>query len=93
MGTIILFACLSILLAFFLGVMFGSYQNDSSEQVWFIITLFFLGVCIGCSIAAIQEYYEKKEWSSVKYELKKKVFTTEEDNTVQLDTIYTFMHK
>ena len=90
MGTIILFVCLSILLTFLLG---AAMAGDDDNELWVIINLFFLGVCIGCSIAAIQEYYEKKEWSSVKYELKKKVITIEEDNTIKLDTLYKFMRK
>lgn len=95
MGTIILFVCCSILLAFLLGVMFDARFDsyDDSNALWFIITMFFLGTCIGLSIFATQEYYEKKEYSSVKYDLKKKVITIEEDNTIKLDTLYKFMRK
>ena len=53
----------------------------------------FFALTLGLSIAAIQEYYEKKEYSSTKYELKKKVITIEEDNTIKLDTVYTFIRK
>lgn len=90
MGTIILFVCLSILLTFLLG---AAMAGDDDNELWVIINLFFLGVCIGCSIAAIQEYYEKKEYSSTEYNLNKKVITIEEDNTIKLDTLYKFMRK
>lgn len=94
MGTIILFVCCSILLAFLLGVMFEArFDSYDNNALWFIITMFFLGVCIELSIFATQEYYEKKEYSSVKYDLKKKVITIEEDNTIKLDTLYKFMRK
>lgn len=90
MGTIILFVCLSILLTFLLG---AAMAGDDDNELWVIINLFFLGVCIGLSIVAIQQYYEKKEYSSTEYNLNKKVITIEEDNTIKLDTLYKFMHK
>lgn len=90
MGSIILFVCLSILLTFLLG---AAMAGDDDNELWVIINLFFLGVCIGLSIAAIQEYYEKKEYSSTEYNLNKKVITIEEDNTIKLDTLYKFMRK
>lgn len=91
MGTIILFVCLSILLTFLLGAAMAG--DDDDNELWVIINLFFLGVCIGLSIVAIQQYYEKKEYSSTEYNLNKKVITIEEDNTIKLDTLYKFMHK
>lgn len=90
MGTIILFVCLSILLTFLLG---AAMAGDDDNELWVIINLFFLGVCIGLSIVAIQQYYEKKEYSSTEYNLNKKVITIEEDNTIKLDTLYKFMRK
>lgn len=102
MGTIILFVCVSILFlcvsilfAFLLGVLSTlkhvSYKDNYT--LGFLISMGCFLVSVGLSIAATQEYYEKKEWPSVKYNLKKKVITAEEDNTVELDTIYTFIRK
>lgn len=58
--------------------------------------LFVLGTALSIfflSANAIHVYYAKKEYSSTKYELKKKIIRIEEDNTVKLDTVYTFKHK
>ena len=95
MGTIILFVFLSILFAFLLGMVFAEMceNNDNNTSIWFAVLMFIFALNLGLSIAAIQEYYEKKEYSSTKYELKKKVITIEEDNTIKLDTVYTFMRK
>lgn len=95
MGTIILFVFLSILFAFLLGMVFTEMRenNENTTLNWFafLILIFVLTLCL--SVAAIQDYYEKKEYSSTKYELKKKVITIEEDNTIELDTVYTFRCK
>lgn len=95
MGIIILFVFLSILFAFLLGMVFTEMceNNDNNTSIWFTVLIFIFALNLGLSIAAIQEYYEKKEYSSTKYELKKKVITIEEDNTIKLDTVYTFMRK
>lgn len=95
MGTIILFVCVSVALAFLSG-MFFTLMNDSHNDNYalgfmFVMCCLIVSICL--SIAATQEYYVKKEYSSVKYDLKKKVITIEEDNTVKLDTIYTFIRK
>lgn len=101
MGIIILFVCASIALAFLSGmlcmIMSDSYVYDDSTALWFTLTILGLLLSIGVSTSLIQKYYkkkyEKKEWSSVKYNLKKKVITIEEDNTIALDTVYTFKCK
>ena len=61
-----------------------------------LLLCFFLIVSVSLPISATYSYVknvENKEYSSTKYNLKKKVITTEEDNTVKLDTIYTFTNK
>ena len=94
MGAIIVFVCFTILLAFASGLIFSEMRDSGDDySIWCIAVLFGLGFGISLSIVAIREYYEKKEWSSVKYELKKKVITIEEDNTIALDTVYTFKRK
>lgn len=97
MGIIILFVCASIALAFLSGmlcmIMSDSCVYDDSTTLWFTLTILGLLLSIGVSTSVIQKYYEKKEWSSVKYNLKKKVITIEEDNTIALDTVYTFKRK
>ena len=94
MGAIILFTCLSVILAFLLGVLFVAVNDlETNREFWCILTLTAFGVSVGLSIASIRKYYEKKEYSSTKYELKKKVITIEENNTVKLDTVYTFRRK
>lgn len=95
MGTIILFVFLSILFAFLLGMVFTEMRenNENITLNWFAFLILIFVLTLGLSVAAIQDYYEKKEYSSTKYELKKKVITIEEDNTIKLDTVYTFMRK
>ena len=97
MGAIILLICVSIALAFLSGalamIMSDSYAYDESSALWFTLTVLGLLLSIGLSTSAIQKYYEKKELSSVKYNLKQKVITIEENNTVKLDTVYTFKCK
>ena len=95
MGAIILFVCISIILTFLLGVLFAIINDtfNTNYESWFLLTVFGLILSVGFSIASIQRYYEKKEYSSVKYELKKKVITTEEDNIIEQDTIYMLKRK
>ena len=59
----------------------------------FVVGIVFLIVSMGLSVGLTYEYVKNKEYSSTKYNLKKKVITTEENNTVKLDTIYTFTNK
>ena len=104
MGTIILFVCLTLGLAFFSGIIFTEMIEDEyahSATLWFILVLFSLALNIGLTIVAIQDYYMKKEYPTAKYNVKKKVIVTniitkednKEYNTIKLDTIYTFKHK
>lgn len=95
MGTIILFVFLLILFAFLLGVVFTEMceNDDDNKVIWFAVLMFSFVLSLGLSIVATQEYYENKEYPSAKYKLKKKVIRVEEDNTIAIDTVYTFMHK
>ena len=95
MGLIILCTFIAVIIAFFSGIIVAvgdSSDNDNNVSA-FVVAMFFLIVSIGLSIGVTYEYVENKEYSSTKYNLKKKVITTEEDNTVKLDTIYTFTNK
>lgn len=95
MGLIILFAIASIIVAFLSGVAVAGTDSPDNDNAVFtsVIAIFFLIVSISLSIVATYTYVESKEYSSTKYNLKKKVITTKEDNTVKLDTIYTFTYK
>ena len=95
MGLIILFTVISIIIAFVSGIVIAvDDSSDNDNDVFtFVVAMFFLIVSIGLSIGMTYEYVENKEYSSTKYNLKKKVITTEEDNTVKLNTIYTFTNK
>lgn len=95
MGAIIVFVCLSILMVFVSGFIFSEIRNSCDDNDACLYGLFIFGIIfsICLSIVAIQKYYAKKEYSSTEYELKKKVITIKEDNTIKLDTLYTFKHK
>lgn len=95
MGVIILCTFISIIIAFLSGIIVavGNSSDNDNNVFAFVVGILFLIVSIGLSIGVTYEYVENKEYSSTKYNLKKKVITTEEDNTVKLDTIYTFTNK
>lgn len=95
MGVIILCTFISIIIAFLSGIIVavGNSSDNDNNVFAFVVGILFLIVSIGLSIGVTYLYVENKEYSSTKYNLKKKVITTEEDNTVKLDTIYTFTHK
>lgn len=98
MGLIILFTFIAVIIAFVSGIIVAvtdSSDNDN-DVLAFVVVMFFLIVSVSLPISATCSYVknvETKEYSSTKYSLKKKVITIEEDNTVKLDTIYTFTHK
>ena len=98
MGSIILYTFIAVSVAFVTGRMvavFDSSDNDN-DVLAFVVVMFFLIVSVSLPISATRSYIknvETKEYSSTEYNLKKKVITTEEDNTVKLDTIYTFTNK
>ena len=98
MGLIILFTFIAVIIAFVSGIIVAvtdSSDNDN-DVLAFVIVMFFLIVSVSLPISATCSYVENvetKEYSSTKYNLKKKVITIEEDSTVKLDTIYTFTNK
>ena len=98
MGLIILFTVIAVLVAFATGIIvavFDSSDNDN-DVLAFVVSIVLLIVSVCLPISATYSYVknvETKEYSSTEYSLKKKVITIEEDNTVKLDTIYTFTHK
>lgn len=94
MGQVILCVIVSLVLAFLSGVLFTIIDSSHDDNVFgFFTATLFLVVSIFLSICASYEFVENKEYSSTKYNLKKKVITTEENNAVKLDTIYTFTRK
>lgn len=95
MGLIILFAVIAIIIAFLSGIAVAVADSSDNDNAVFtsVVAIFFLIISIGFSIGITYVYVENKEYSSTKYNLKKKVITTEENNTVKLDTIYTFIYK
>lgn len=100
MGLIIFLTFIAVSIAFATGrivAVFDSSDNDNDNDVLaFVVSIVLLIVSVGLPISATCSYVknvETKEYSSTEYNLKKKVITTEEDNTVKLDTIYTFTNK
>ena len=98
MGLIILFNFIAVSVAFATGRMVAVYDSSDNDNdvLAFVVSMFFLIVSVSLPISATCSYVknvETKEYSSTKYNLKKKVITTEEDNTVKLDAIYTFTNK
>ena len=77
------------------GLIFSEIRDSCDDKDEVLCGLFILGLIpsIFLSVIAIQVYYDKKEYPAAKYELKKKVITIEENNTVKIDTVYTFKHK
>ena len=89
MGLIILFAVMAIIVAFLSGIAVAGADSPDNDNPTFtsVIAIFYLVVSISISIGMTCTYVENKEYSSTKYNLKKKVITIEEDNTVKLDAI------
>lgn len=98
MGSISLCTFIAVTVAFVTGrivAVFDSSDNDN-DVLAFVVSIVLLIVSVSLPIGATYSYVENvetKEYSSTEYSLKKKVITIEEDNTVKLDTIYTFTHK
>lgn len=95
MGSISLCTFIAVTVAFVTGriVAVSDSSDNDNDALAFAVVIFFLIVSVSLPIGATYSYVENKEYSSTKYNLKKKVITTEEDSTVKLDTIYTFTHK
>lgn len=84
---------IAVTVAFVTGRIVAVSDSSDNDALAFAVVIFFLIVSVSLPIGATYSYVENKEYSSTKYNLKKKVITTEEDSTVKLDTIYTFTHK
>lgn len=98
MGLIILLTFIAVSIAFATGRMVAVYDSSDNDNdvLAFVVSMVLLIVSAGLPISATCSYVENvetKEYSSTEYSLKKKVVTIEEDNTVKLDTIYTFTNK
>ena len=95
MGALILFGCILIAMAFLSGMLFVIINDSPDEDFGClpIMAVFGFVISVGLFIGATYEYYQNKEYPSTKYELKKKVITIEEENTIKLDTLYTFTHR
>lgn len=96
MAAIFIWGILTLMLAFMLGGLLPkNIQTDNERDLDHIVLVFccVFAACFALYLNANRRYYDGKEYSSVKYELKKKVITIEEDDTIELDTIYTFRPK
>ena len=95
MGLIILCTFISIIIAFFSGIIVAvGYLSDNDNNVFaFVVAMFFLIVSIGLSIGVTYEYVENKEYSSSEYNLEYKIVTIEEYGIEKKDTIYVLTRK
>lgn len=94
MGEVIFWGILVILAAFVLGVFLDTLMdpNDKSllgAYIFVVGTLLFMVCVIGFTLAN-QKYFERKEYSATEYRLNEKIVTVEENDTVKVDTLYSF---
>lgn len=94
MGIVIFWGIVAILMAFVLGLFFDTLMDINDKSVAGIIslmiwTVLFMVCVIGFTLAN-QKYFEKKEYSVTEYHLNKKIVTVDENNTVKVDTLYSF---
>lgn len=94
MGNIVFWGIVIILLAFVLGVFFDTLMDTNDESgvalALFVIGTFLLMLGVMGFTLANQKYFEKKEYSVTEYHLNEKIVTVEENNTVKVDTLYSF---
>lgn len=92
MGVISLCTFIAVTVAFVTGriVAVSDSSDNDNDALAFVVVIFFLIVSVSLPIGATYSYVENKEYSSTKYNLKKKVIITEEDNTVKL-TLFTHL--
>lgn len=96
MGYIILYLTLSLLLAFAMGWLSDiAITADSDEAciaavVVTLLCIFFLTLDVTFLSGSAQEYFEKKEYSVTRYQLNRKIITVDENDTVKVDTLYSF---
>lgn len=94
MGIVIFWGIVAILMAFVLGLFFDTLMDISDKSAVGIVllmigTVLFMVCVIGFTLAN-QKYFEKKEYSVTEYHLNKKIVTVDENNTVKVDTLYSF---
>lgn len=94
MGEVIFWGIVIILLAFALGVFVDTLMDTNDESVvalaFFVTGTFLLMLGVMGFTLANQKYFEKKEYSVTEYHLNKKIVTVDENNTVKVDTLYSF---
>lgn len=94
MAEVIFWGILIIIIVFIIGAYSNMLMdsNDSSLSGLFLlmcITLLFV-IGVTCFTFANQKYFEKKEYSVTEYHLNKKIITVDENDTVKVDTLYSF---
>lgn len=94
MGEVIFWGILVIIIVFIIGAYSNMLMdsNDTSLMGLFLlmcITLLFV-IGVTCFTFANQKYFEKKEYSVTEYHLNKKIITVDENDTVKVDTLYSF---
>ena len=94
MGEVIFWGILIIIIAFIIGAYSNMLMdsNDSSSMGPFLLmctTILFV-ISVTCFTFANQKYFEKKEYSVTDYHLNKKIITVDENDTVKVDTLYSF---
>lgn len=94
MGEVIFWGILVILTAFVLGTYSNMFidSRDSSAMGLFLLVAgtLLLVICVICFTFVNQKYFEKKEYSATEYRLNEKIVTVDENDTVKVDTLYSF---
>lgn len=94
MGTVIFWGTLVILTAFVLGLYSNMFidSRDTSAMGLFLLVAgtLLLVICVICFTFANQKYFEKEEYSATEYRLNEKIITVNENDTVKVDTLYSF---
>lgn len=94
MSEVIFWGILVIIIVLIVGAYSNMLidSNDSSLMGLFLLictTLLFV-ISVTCFIFANQKYFEKKEYSVTEYHLNKEIITVDENDTVKVDTLYSF---
>lgn len=94
MGGVIFWGIIALLMAFVIGA-FSNMLIDSSDTTVTGLFILVIGallfvLCVACFTHANQEYFEKKEYSATEYQLNRKIITVDENDTVKVDTLYSF---
>lgn len=94
MGEVIFWGILVIITVLIIGAYLNMLidSNDGSLiglSLLVFVTLLFVAA-VTCFTFANQKYFEKKEYSVTEYHLNKKIITVDENDTVKVDTLYSF---